>query len=143
MSDSRAVQYEKHIPGVMQSMAAVHGAIDANGLDRTIHHLIQLRASQINSCGYCIKMHTREARQDGESNERLDRVMVWRQVDDFSADEKAALEWTEALTQLDPKVDLGKIRARLRQHFSEQEIGALTSTIAMINLWNRINISRH
>ena len=143
MNETRTVRYEQEIPDVMKSMAAVQGAMDSYGLDRTIHHLVQLRASQINACGFCIKMHTREAREDGESNERLDRVIVWDQVNDFSEKERAALAWTEALTNLDPKADLGALRAHLRQYFSEKEIGVLTSTVAMINLWNRINISRH
>ena len=143
MSDTRTVKYEQEVPEVLKSMANVHGAIDLYGLDRSIHHLVQLRASQINGCGFCIKMHTKEARQDGESNERLDRLIVWDQVGDFTAKEQAALAWTEALTLLDPKTDLGALRLRLRTHFSEAEIGALTSTVAMINLWNRINISRH
>ena len=91
MSETRTVRYEQEIPDVMKSMAAVHGAMDSYGLDRTIHHLVQLRASQINACGFCIKMHTREAREDGESNERLDRVIVWDQVNDFNDKERAAL----------------------------------------------------
>ena len=143
MSDTRTVKYEQEIPDVMESMAGVHGAMDTYGLDRSIHHLVQLRASQINRCGFCIKMHTKEARQHGETNERLDRVIVWDQVNDFSEREQAALAWTEALTVLDPSSDLGALRARLRAHFTEKEIGVLTSTVAMINLWNRINISRH
>lgn len=143
MNESSAVQYEKEIPDVLQALAAVHAVTDAYGLDRTIHHLVQLRASQINRCAFCIKMHLREARQDGESNERLDRVIVWAQVNDFDEREKAALGWTEALTMLDSTTDLGALRARLRKHFSEKEIGALTATVVMINLWNRIQASRH
>ena len=77
------------------------------------------------------------------ARERLDRLVVWDQVGDFSAAEQAALAWTESLTTLDPKADLGPLRARLRAHFSDPEIGLLTATVAMINLWNRINISRH
>ncbi|MEO1035285.1 MAG: carboxymuconolactone decarboxylase family protein [Pseudomonadota bacterium] len=143
MNDTMPIGYERVIPDVMSSMAGVHQAINEHGLDRTVHHLVQLRASQINRCAFCIKMHTREARQDGESNTRLDRVVVWDQVDDFSDKEQAALAWTEALTLLEPATNLGPLRARLREHFSEAEIGALTATVAMINLWNRINISRH
>lgn len=143
MSEKIPVKYEQQIPDVLKSLASVHNVMDSYGLDRTIHHLVQLRASQMNKCGFCIKMHSREARQDGESSERLDRIIVWDQVSDFSEKERAALAWTETLTQLDPKADLGKLRAQLRKHFSENEIGVLTSTIAMINLWNRINISRH
>lgn len=143
MSDTNAVKYEQEIPDVFNSMAAVHQVMDEHGFDRTIHHLVQLRASQINACGFCVKMHTREAREDGETSDRLDRVVVWDQVRDFTDRERAALAWTEALTILDPKTNLGELRAQLRQYFSDKEIGVLTSTVAMINLWNRINISRH
>lgn len=143
MNQTSAVRYEQEIPDVLESMAGVHRTMDRHGLDRRIHHLVQLRASQINRCAYCIKMHTREARQDGEANERLDRLVVWEHVDDFTDREKAALAWTEALTVLGGTEDLGARRARLRQHFTEQEIGVLTAAIAMINLWNRIQISRH
>jgi len=143
MNDTRAVNYEQEIPDVVQSFAGIHQVMDTHGFDRTIHHLVQLRASQMNRCGFCIKMHTAEARQDGETSERLDRVIVWDQVSDFNERERAALAWTEALTALDPKTDLGALRAQLREHFTEEEIGVLTATIAMINLWNRISISRH
>ncbi|WP_299616746.1 carboxymuconolactone decarboxylase family protein [Pelagibius sp.] len=140
---TRAPDYETAVPEVLKAFLRVHGAIDRYGLSRTIHHLVQLRASQINRCGFCVEMHSREAREDGESGERLDRVIVWDQVDHFSPAEQAALAWTEALTTLDPAADRRALRARLRNHFSEEEIGALTATVAMINLWNRINISRH
>lgn len=143
MSDTNPLNYEQTIPDVFKVLASVHIAIDKHGLDRTIHHLVQLRASQINRCGYCVKMHTKEARDDGETSQRLDRVVVWDQVDDFSDSERAALAWTEALTKLDPQADLGVLRARLRDHFSDEEIGILTASVGMINLWNRIGVSRH
>jgi len=143
MPQTKPIDYQHEIPNILYSMSSVHEAMDSYGLDRVIHHLVQLRASQINRCGYCVKMHTSEAREDGETNERLDRVVVWDQVDDFTEREKAALAWTEALTVLDPKLDLGSLRNRLREHFTDTEIGVLTSTIAMINLWNRIQISGH
>lgn len=143
MSETSAVKYEQEIPDVLQAMAAVHEIMDTKGLDRTIHHLVQLRASQINGCAHCVKMHVREARQDGESNDRLDRVIVWRHVRDFSEREKAALAWTEALTTLDGDTDYSAIRGRLREHFTDNEIAVLTSAVAMINLWNRIQVSRH
>ena len=143
MSETGVVKYEQEIPDVLQAMGDIHGVMDRHGLDRTIHHLVQLRASQINACAFCIKMHIREARQDGERNERLDRIIVWSHVDDFSDREKAALAWTEALTRLDGNADLAALRARLREHFTDKEIGVLTATVAMINLWNRIQVSRH
>ena len=143
MNSTHAVSYEQVIPEVLRSMAAIHETMDAQSFDRTIRHLVQLRASQINRCGFCIKMHIREAREDGETSERLDRVIVWDQVNDFSEREKAALAWTEALTVLEPNADLGPMRGQLRKYFTDKEIGILTATIAMINLWNRINVSRH
>ena len=143
MNDTNAVDYEATIPDVLQAMANVHQVMDGHGLERSLHHLVLLRASQINRCGYCVKMHTREAREDGETGTRLDRLVVWDQVGDFNDREQAALAWTEALTRLEPNTDLGALRAALRAHFSEQEIGVLTATVAMINLWNRIGISRH
>lgn len=143
MSDAKAVNYQREIPDILQSMAAVHATIDSHEVDRILQHLMRLRASQMNGCAFCVKMHIREAREDGETNERLDRVIVWNHVSDFTEREKAALAWTEALTDLDPRADLGPLRARLRQYFSDKEIGLLTSDIALINLWNRIQVSGH
>jgi AhpD family alkylhydroperoxidase len=143
MTTTRPVNYPQTIPAVLRALGQVHETLNQIGLERKLHHLIQLRASQINRCDYCIKLHTNEARQDGETSERLDRLMVWEQVSDFSDKEKTALAWTEALTTLDRAIDLGALRARLRAYFSDEEIGALTSTVAMINLWNRIQISNH
>ena len=143
MSDMNAVSYEQEIPDILQAMARVNETMEGYSLERSLHHLVQLRASQINRCSFCVKMHTKEARQDGETNERLDRVIVWDEAEDFTPREKAALAWTEALTTLDPKIDLRPLRAGLHKHFSDTEIGVLTAAIAMINLWNRIAISTH
>lgn len=140
---TKPVNYYKTVPIIFSALENVHGAIDEHGLDRMLHHLVQLRASQLNGCAYCVKMHTREARDDGETDERLDRLVVWDHVSDFSPKERAALAWTEALTRIERKTDYGALRADLRQHFSEAEISALTATVAMINLWNRIQVSSH
>ena len=128
---------------IIKALRGVHQVMDGHGFDRTIQHLVWLRASQINRCGFCVQMHTREARQDGETSERLDRVIVWDQVDDFSERERAALAWTEALTERDRRIDLAPLRGRLERNFSDEEIGVLTVAIAMINLWNRINVAGH
>jgi AhpD family alkylhydroperoxidase len=143
MNPTSAIKYEQEIPEVLAALANVHQMAVKSGFDRTIAHLVHLRASQINRCAHCIKMHTKEARDDGEANERLDRVIVWRHVSDFSEREKAALAWTEALTVLDDAANFGAIRAELREHFSEKEIAMLTSEIAMINMWNRFGVSRN
>lgn len=143
MTTTSAPQYEQMVPDVLKALADVHVAIDTHGIEPALRHLVVLRASQINHCAFCVKMHTREAREDGETSERLDRLIVWDQVNDFTAREKAALAWTEALTVLDHKTDLAALRGELRAHFSEEELAALSSLIAMINVWNRIGVSRH
>ena len=143
VNPSQPVNYVEAVPQILRAFAQVHPVIDTGGLERTVHHLVQLRASQINGCAFCVKMHTREAREDGETSDRLDRLVVWDHVGDFTAAERAALAWTEALTAIDRRTDYGALRAELREHFSEAEIGALTATVAMINLWNRIQVSAH
>jgi AhpD family alkylhydroperoxidase len=143
MNATSAVRYEQEIPEVIKALVGVHQAMVGEGFDRTVTHLVHLRASQINGCAHCLKMHLKEARHDGETDERLDRLVVWRNVSDFSEREKAALAWTEALTSLEKPSDLGALRAQLRQHFSEKEIGLLTAEVAQINLWNRLQVSNH
>ena len=91
--------YQATVPNVMTALSAVHGEMARVELDKKLQHLVELRASQINGCGYCVKLHTGDARRDGETSERLDRLIVWRHVDDFSPAEKAAFAWTEALTE--------------------------------------------
>ena len=143
MKDNTTIRYPQHAPGVMQALAQVNPAINALGLEPGLHHLVVLRASQINGCAHCVKMHTQDARKAGETSERLDRLVVWRHVDDYTPREKAALAFTEAMTRLDDQSVLPELRAALREHFSEQEVAALGADIAMINLWNRVAISNH
>src|SRR3546814_8018274 len=110
-------------------MVGAETAIGDHGLDPKLRHLVNLRASQINGCAFCVKMHTGEARRDGETAERLDRLIVWQHVDDFSEREKAALAWTEALTYLDRGADHAAVKRRLAEHFADPEIAALTAQI--------------
>lgn len=137
------VRIDLAIPEVFPTLLKVSETIAAQGLDKKLQHLVHLRASQINGCAFCVKMHLREAREDGETQDRLDRLVVWAHVNDFSEAEKAALAWTEALTTLDHKTDYASLRGRLRASFSDKEIGTLTANIGMINLWNRIQVSAH
>ncbi len=139
-----SIDPKKHQPTVYQALYQVHVKLDGlKLLERKLHHLVVLRASQINGCAFCVKMHIAEAKADGETQERLDRLIVWRHVDDFNAAEKAAFAWTEALTTVNTQADYTPLRQQLLQHFSEEQISALTVTIGMINLWNRIQISQH
>jgi AhpD family alkylhydroperoxidase len=143
MKDTATIDYQRHAPEVLQGLAAAQATVRAAGLDLALSRLVHLRASQINGCAFCVKMHARELREAGESNERLDRLVVWEHVDDYTPRERAALAWTDALTRLEPHTDYAALRADLLAHFSEREATALTADVAMINLWNRIAISRH
>lgn len=142
-ADTAAFRHDLNVPAVLQAFTAAEAASAGSGLDRGLVHLVKLRASQINQCGFCVKMHTKEARADGETNERLDRLIVWRHVSDFTPREKAAFAWTEAVTELAPTTDYAPLRAQLRAHFTDVEASALTSVVAMINLWNRLQVSGH
>ncbi len=143
MDNVETMNYEREIPAIFEHMLSLNETIANSGLETSLYHLVLLRVSQINRCGYCVQMHTREARADGETNARLDHVIVWDQVDDFSAREKAAFAYCEALTRLDSATDFSALRAVLRQHFSAQEACALTTLTGMINLWNRLQVANH
>lgn len=120
------------------------------GLERYLHHcslpaklvhLVKLRASQINGCAFCIDMHWKDLRALGESEQRLYSLDAWRECPWYSEQERAALEWTEALTLISQTHAKDEIYERVRPHFSEQELADLTWTIAIINTWNRLAIS--
>jgi len=138
-----AIAYEKEIPQIFKMLGNVHTTLAADALDESLIHLVQLRASQINQCGFCVGMHVDEALRDGESHERLSRLVVWRHVADFTEREKAALAWCEALTVLENGREYGALRAQLREHFTPREISLLTVAVSTINMWNRIQASRH
>ena len=143
MSDTSPVYISKETPEIQQHLEKIYPLFNQYDLDKPMLRLVYLLASQINACAFCVNMHTSDARNAGESNVRLDNLVVWRHVDFFSAKEKSIFAWTEALTRLDEHTDKGLLRAALKEHFSNKEIAVLTTNIAMINLWNRIGISTH
>ena len=107
-------------------------------LDRRLFVLIEIRASQINGCAYCIDMHTKEARAAGETEQRIYALNAWRETPFFTDRERAALEWTEAVTRVADTHVPDEVFERMSAQFSEEEIGALTIGVAVINAWNRI-----
>lgn len=127
-------------PEAVKAMMGLEQAVKDMGLEPKLFHLVKLRASQINGCAYCINMHNREARSDGETQQRLDLLSVWRETNFFDERERAALAWTEALTLIAetnaPDSDYEAVAAV----FDEKERVALTLAIAAINGWNRFAI---
>lgn len=110
-------------------------------IDPKLRALVELRVSQINGCAYCVDLHTTEARQAGETAQRLDCLTVWKEVSFFDAAEKAALAWAEAVTTISETGAPDALYAELHHHYSEKQIVDLTLIIAQMNAWNRLAIS--
>jgi AhpD family alkylhydroperoxidase len=112
------------------------------GVDRKLLHLVEIRASQINACAFCLDMHTRDARKQGESQRRIDVLAAWRETELFTEPERAALAMTEDLTRLSETRDISdEIYAQVSKHFDEPQIAALVMAICVINTWNRMNVA--
>jgi len=112
-----------------------------SGLEAPLLELVRLRASQINGCAYCIDMHTKDARAHGETEQRLYTLSVWREAPFFTSRERAALEWTEAVTEIAISHAPDDVYERARSEFTETELVNLTMAIVAINGWNRLAIS--
>ena len=123
----------------LNAVLELSGYVETCGLDHALLELVKISASQINSCLYCLHMHTMDARKAGETEARLYLLTAWRESQLYTQREKAALAWTEALTYLPNAQPSDADYAELRQHFSEAECVDLSVAIGMINLWNRIN----
>lgn len=127
-------------PKLLGAVSALEKAVQESGFDRKLLHLVKLRASQINGCAYCVDMHVKEARHDGEPEQRIHLISAWRESQLFSERERAALEWTEALTLLPQSRAEDQYYDPLKEHFSDVEIVQLTVLIGMINVWNRLAV---
>ena len=126
-------------PAVFKTLLALEAATAQNKqLNKTLVHLIKIRASQINGCTYCVNMHINEARADGVSQQQLDLLCVWREARVFSAEERAVLAWTEAITLIADSGAPDEGYAAMRELFPEQEVIAYTLAITTINAWNRM-----
>ena len=111
-------------------------------LPEATRHLVEIRASQINGCGYCIDMHTKDATHAGESSVRLNLVAAWREATVFTEAERAALELTEEGTRIADAAGgvSDEVWANAAKHYDEDQLAALLSLIALINTWNRLNV---
>lgn len=130
----------KVAPDLMEAMLGMEAAAANSGLEHSLYELVKTRASQINGCAYCLHMHTRDARKAGESEERLYLLNAWRESSYYTARERAALAWTEALTRVSEKGAPTDVWQDVCQHFNERERVALTLAINAINSWNRFAI---
>jgi AhpD family alkylhydroperoxidase len=130
-------------PAGSRALDALDAAVRKTSLEPSLLELVRLRASQINSCGYCVDMHSRDAMADGETERRLFALPAWRETPFFTAREHAALELTEAVTRLADSVVSNEVFERAAAQFSDQHLADLIWTIAVINTWNRLGATAH
>jgi AhpD family alkylhydroperoxidase len=128
-------------PGIIQAMLGLERQIRRAGLDSTLLDLVRMRASQINGCAYCLDMHSKDARANGDTEQRLYGLNAWRETPYYSERERAALEWTEALTLVAETHAPDDVYERVREQFSEDELAHLTLAVVAINGWNRLNVA--
>src|SRR5688500_18917988 len=128
-------------PGILKAMFGLERQVRQAGFDHTLLDLVRMRASQINGCAYCLDMHSKDARLNGETEQRLYGLNAWRETPYYSAREQAALEWTEALTLVSNTRVSDDVYERVREQFSEDEVVHLSLAIVAINGWNRLNVA--
>ena len=135
------LEYAKAAPGAVKAMLDLEKYVRQSGLETPLLELVRLRASQINGCAYCLDMHTKDARAEGETEQRLYTLSAWRETPFFTERERAALEWTEAVTEIGKDHVPDEVFERTRRQFSERELADLTLAVIAINAWNRLAIA--
>jgi AhpD family alkylhydroperoxidase len=126
--------------GAAKAMFGLEHFVRNCGLEHKLLELVRMRTSQINGCAYCIDMHSKDARAAGETEQRLYALSAWRETPFFSDRERAALEWTEALTLISQNHVPDELYEHVRKQFSEEEILNLSMAVVAINGWNRLAI---
>ena len=135
------LRYTKLAPEAYNSLVSVgHYLRTATKLDAVLLGLVDLRASQLNGCGFCIGMHTHELKQANEPDSRINAVATWRNSDAFTPRERAALAWTEAITNIQDGHACDEAYAAVSEYFKDKDLVDLTWAIATINAWNRMGI---
>lgn len=132
------IDYYRINPRAIDVLASVNKHVGS--IDPRLRALVELRVSQINGCVYCVDLHATEARHAGESQQRLDCLVVWEESTFFSDKERAALAWAEALTHVSSTHAPDELYARVRAHFTDQEIVDLNLIVSLMNAWNRMSI---
>jgi len=132
--------FKAQAPDAYDIVAALGQAAAKAGIEKQLLELVKLRASQINGCAFCVQFHILQAEGLGIAADKLNLLVVWREAPLFSARERAALAWTEALTLLTQGVS-DEVYAQAAAEFSEKELAYLTSAVASINVWNRFGVA--
>lgn len=138
---SQRLNHLKQHPELTEKLTDLTLAVKNGALEKGLLSLVEIRASQINGCAFCVDMHIKEATILGERPLRLHHVAIWQESPLFDARERAALAWTEAVTNLAPGGVQDDIYDKVREHFSERELVDLTYMVMVINAWNRASIA--
>jgi AhpD family alkylhydroperoxidase len=133
--------YAKTAPGVYDAMEGLEKYLEQCGLEKSLMFLVQLRASQINGCAYCLDMHWKDLRAIGEKEQRLYSLDAWRECPCYTDRERAALAWTEAVTLIAQGHAPDVVYEQARSQFNEKELSDLTLAVAAINAWNRLSVA--
>ena len=141
MHQQQRMDAMKISPAAYKAMAGLQAYVDQSGIERSLLELVKIRASQINGCAFCLVMHTNEARQKGENDERMHLLNAWREAPVFSERERAALAWVEAVTLVAEDQVPDDVYQQARKQFSEKELVDLTLAAIAINSWNRASIA--
>jgi len=135
------IDYKQSAPGGYKVMSTLEQYVRSCGIEPSLLELIKIRASQINGCAFCLDMHTKDARARGETEQRLYALSAWCETPFFTERERAALEWTEAVTRVADTHAPDKVYESVRKHFTEKELVDITLAVVAINGWNRLAIA--
>jgi AhpD family alkylhydroperoxidase len=141
---TKRIDYLRIAPDAVKALSATRAYITSSGIEPRLRALVELRVSQINGCSYCVDMHSREARQAGVAQQRLDCLPVWQETSFFDERERAALAWAESVTLVSQTGVPDTVYEEASKQFSERDLVDLTLAVAVMNAWNRLAISfRH
>src|SRR4029079_8566014 len=127
--------------GAIKAMLGLSSYLAKGKIERKLRDLISFRVSQINGCAYCLDMHSKDVRQEGETEQRLYMLEAWRESPVYTDRERAALAWAEAVTKLEKQSVPDEVYEQVLTQFSEEELVDLTMAVNGINSWNRLNIA--
>lgn len=137
---TQRIDYQKESPELFRKFVELGLALRHSAIEESIRDLVEIRASQINGCAFCLDMHIKAATIHGEGRLRLHHVATWRDSTLFSPRERAALAWTEILTRLPVQGVPDDVYERVRAQLSKKELSDLTFLVMSINSWNRVNV---
>ncbi|EXF47317.1 alkylhydroperoxidase [Pseudomonas sp. BAY1663] len=137
---TQRIDYQQQSPELFKKLVEFSFALRTSVIEQSIRDLVEIRASQINGCAFCVDMHVKEATMHGERALRLHHVATWRESTLFSPRERAALAWTEILTRIPAEGVPDDVYERVRTQLSEKELSDLTFQVMSINAWNRVNV---